>query len=202
MDVSIGPKIQLPTQHGSFEVCHLTVRGREGLIREGVALRKDTTTTPLLVRVQSSCLFSESFWATDCDCALQLQAALVRINRDGGVLLYFYEEGRGVGLATKFKAIELQQLQGLDTRQAYECLEMSPDPRTYEAAASVLTELLHDKPICLLSNNAEKENGLRAYGVNVVKRERLLVGTNEPAIQQYLEEKRRILKHDIPELKQ
>src|SRR3989442_1446386 len=123
MDVQIGPKIRLPTPHGEFDVLHVLVTGPGGTIREGVALQKITDSTPVIVRIQSSCLFGESFWASDCDCALQLHAALGRISQSGGLLLYFYEEGRGAGLATKFKAIELQQVEGLDTRQAYECLE-------------------------------------------------------------------------------
>jgi GTP cyclohydrolase II len=198
MNVHIGPKIRLPTQHGDFDVVHVVVTGEAGVIREGVALQKVSGRSPLLVRVQSSCLFSETFWASNCDCALQLQASLARISREGGLLLYFYEEGRGAGLTAKFKAIELQQVQGLDTRQAYECLNMSVDARSYEAAAAALVFLVKNAPICLLSNNPDRENGLRQNGVNVVTRERLIVGWEQPAVRQYLEEKRDILHHDIP----
>jgi GTP cyclohydrolase II len=198
MNVHIGPKIRLPTKHGHFDVVHVLVTGPSGVIREGVALQKPSEQPRLVVRVQSSCLFSESFWASDCDCALQLQAALARISRDGGLLLYFYEEGRGAGLTAKFKAIELQQVQGLDTRQAYECLNMNVDARSYEAAAAALIHLLKDRPVCLLSNNPDKEEGLKKNGVNIVARERLIVGWEQSAVRQYLEEKRTILNHDIP----
>src|ERR1700722_3660574 len=95
MNVHIGSKIELPTQHGNFDVVHIAVQDSGGIIREGVALQKITAQRPLLVRVQSSCLFSETFWATDCDCALQLQSSLAMISQQGGLLLYFYEEGRG-----------------------------------------------------------------------------------------------------------
>jgi GTP cyclohydrolase II len=138
------------------------------VIREGVALQKPSDRSPTIVRVQSSCLFSESFWAADCDCALQLHAALTRISKDGGLLLYFYEEGRGAGLLAKFKAIELQQVQGFDTRRAYECLNMSVDGRSYEAAAATLVQLLKDSPVCLLSNNPDKAEGLKRHGVNSI----------------------------------
>ena len=198
MDVHIGPKIRLPTQHGEFDVLHVLVKGPGGVIREGVALQKPSDRSPTIVRVQSSCLFSESFWAADCDCALQLHAALTRINKDGGLLLYFYEEGRGAGLLAKFKAIELQQVQGLDTRRAYECLNMSVDGRSYEAAAAALVQLLKDSPVCLLSNNPDKAEGLKRHGVNIVSRDRLIAGWEQPAIRRYLEEKRQILQHDIP----
>lgn len=198
VNVHIGPKIRLPTRHGEFDVLHVVVHGTGGMIREGVALQRDTASSPKIVRVQSSCLFSESFWASDCDCALQLQSSLMRIGQDGGVLLYFYEEGRGAGLAAKFKAMELQQVQGLNTREAYECLSMSPDERSYEAAAAALKSLLDDSPVLLLSNNPDKAQGLKNHDVNIVGRERLICGWDRPEIRMYLEEKRRILQHDIP----
>jgi GTP cyclohydrolase II len=198
MEVHIGPKIALPTQHGKFDVLHVVVQDGRNIIREGVILQKLTTQRPLTVRVQSSCLFSETFWATDCDCALQLQSALSRISLEGGLLLYFYEEGRGAGLAAKFKAIELQQVKGFDTRQAYECLRMGVDERSYEAAAATLVKVLKDSSVCLLSNNPDKIEGLKNHGVNIVSSEQLIVGTDSPAVRQYLEEKRRILGHNIP----
>jgi GTP cyclohydrolase II len=199
MNVHIGPKIRLPTRHGNFDVVHVLVTGASGIIREGVALQRFSDRSPILVRVQSSCLFSESFWASDCDCALQLHASLARISQEGGILLYFYEEGRGAGLTAKFKAIELQQVQGLDTRQAYECLSMSVDARSYEAAAAALLQIVGNAPICLLSNNLDKEEGLKTNGVRVIGRERLIVGWDQPAVRKYLEEKRAILHHDIPQ---
>ena len=200
MKVNICAKIRLPTHYGQFDVSHVTVQGDggRGIIREGVVLEKGTVSGPVTVRVQSSCLFSESFGATDCDCALQLLASLERIQTQGGLVLYFYEEGRGAGLLAKFKAVELQQVQGFDTRQAYQCLNMSVDERTYEAAAAVLLELLRDAPISLLSNNPDKVEGLKRCGVNIICRERLIVGWEQPAVRSYLQEKGRILNHDIP----
>ncbi|MEJ0091353.1 MAG: hypothetical protein WDM80_16605 [Limisphaerales bacterium] len=199
MNVHIGPKIELPTQHGKFEVKHIVVQEGGTIIREGVALLKQTSDRPLLVRVQSSCLFSETFWATDCDCALQLQSSLAQISERGGLLLYFYEEGRGAGLSAKFKAIELQQLKGFDTKQAYECLQMKVDERSYTAAAAALVELLQGLPVCLLSNNPDKILGLKNNHVNIVDSKKLIVGLNSPEIRKYLEEKRRILGHHIPQ---
>lgn len=200
MNVSIGPKIRLPTKHGDFDVCHVCVHEVSGVFREGVALQNPPSTSPILVRVQSSCLFSESFWATDCDCALQLQSSLVRIAQDGGTLLYFYEEGRGAGLEAKFKAVQLQQVQKFDTRQAYECLKMNVDNRSYEAAAAVLRKLHGDAPISLLSNNPAKVDGLRKHGVNVVGNQSLICGWDQPAVREYLQEKAKILGHVLNEI--
>jgi GTP cyclohydrolase II len=202
MNVTLGEDIRLKTAYGSFDVRHVQVAG-SAKYHEGVVLQKPVTdpTKPRLVRMQSSCLFSESFWATDCDCALQMHAAMKRIDRNGGLLLYFYEEGRGAGLATKFKAIELQQSQGMDTKEAYECLSVPPDLRSYEAAAAVLKELLGNNPINLLTNNPMKANQLTELGVNVAKRSHLVCGWKSPQIRKYLLEKARILQHDIPQAK-
>lgn len=204
MHVHIGPQIRLPTRHGDFDVVHVIVQdnadGVGSAVREGVALRGLVARSPLLVRVQSSCLFSESFWATDCDCALQLQASLERVAAEGGLVLYFYEEGRGAGLSAKFKAIELQQVYAYDTRAAYECLKMKIDGRSYEAAAAVLRKLLDGQDVCLLSNNRDKERDLAAHGVRIVARERLVCGADKPAVRRYLSEKRSLFDHDIPVL--
>lgn len=199
MNVIIGPKIRLATKHGDFDVKHVSVHQEGGAFREGVVLQNASGNNPTIVRVQSSCLFSESFWATDCDCALQLQTSLMRISKDGGTLLYFYEEGRGAGLEAKFKAIALQQGRGLDTIQAYECLKMRVDPRTYEAAAAVLLKLHGSEPINLLSNNPNKIENLRKHGVNVVGREPLICGWEQPPVRKYLEEKSTLLGHVIGE---
>jgi GTP cyclohydrolase II len=199
-----GEEIQLTTRAGEFSACHVVVQDEYGApVREGVMLRAPVevaATEVVHVRVQSSCLFSESFWATDCDCALQLQKALEIVAEKGGLVLYFYEEGRGAGLATKFQAIRLQQLHALSTKAAYECLNLSPDPRSYDAAAAALRAALEPgRAIRLLSNNTEKAERLREEGINIVERVRLVCGWNDPAIRQYLREKRAALLHDIPD---
>lgn len=204
MRAHVSEPIMLETKTGEFSMSHVIVQEANGSpVREGVALRalvQVPASRPLTVRVQSSCLFSESFWATDCDCSLQLQSALQSIASEGGVVLYFYEEGRGAGLATKFEAIRLQRLHNFDTRRAYECLNLMPDARSYSAAAAALKELLGpDRPIRLLSNNREKENGLRREGINVVERVPLICGLDIPDVVQYLKDKKNALGHDTPD---
>jgi GTP cyclohydrolase II len=50
---------------------------------------------PIPIRLHSSCLFSESLGAIDCDCSTQLSSSLRIISEKGGYLIYAYEEGRG-----------------------------------------------------------------------------------------------------------
>lgn len=198
MNVKLGPKITLPTKFGDFEIRHMAVSNSEDLMREGVLIeQKGNENESYIVRIQSSCLFSESFWSTDFDCALQLQESLKQIKERGGLLLYFYEEGRGAGLANKIKAIELQQVNKLDTKAAYQCLKLRVDERSYEAAAAVLKSIVGDKPIILLTNNPNKSGGLLNNGINVERVESLVVGTEVPAILEYLREKRQVLGHNI-----
>jgi GTP cyclohydrolase II len=203
MKALVSMPIRLQTHVGEFSAAHVLVQNIDGSpVREGVLLKSLITaseTDAITVRVQSSCLFSESFWATDCDCSLQLQKSLSLIASKGGLVLYFYEEGRGAGLATKFAAIRLQELHKFDTRKAYECLKLEPDARSYAAAAAVLKQVLRSAPIKLLSNNRDKEQGLRKEGVNIVERIPLICGWDIPEVRRYLLDKRKSLGHDIPE---
>jgi GTP cyclohydrolase II len=203
MKASLSTPIHLSTKQGTFLASHIVVQDTHGSpVREGVVLRSPAPiidSQPVIVRVQSSCLFSESFWATGCDCSLQLQKALSLIAVHGGLVLYFYEEGRGAGLATKFAAIHLQQLHALDTKQAYECLNLKPDDRSYSAAAAALKAVLGSShSIQLLTNNRDKEEGLRREGINVATRLPLICGWESPEVRQYLLDKKTALGHDIP----
>jgi len=203
MKALVSMPIRLQTHAGEFSAAHVVVQNSDGSpVREGVLLKSlvpVAETDTITVRVQSSCLFSESFWATDCDCSLQLQKALSVVASKGGVVLYFYEEGRGAGLATKFEAIRLQELHNLDTRKAYECLNLAPDARSYSAAAAVLKQVLQGRSVRLLSNNPDKAEGLRREGVKIVERVSLICGWDVPEIRRYLLDKRMSLGHDIPE---
>jgi GTP cyclohydrolase II len=199
---SLSDPIVLHTAFGDCRAVHVKVEDVSGeIVREGAlvsSLEQPGGDRPVLLRLQSSCLFSETFCTTDCDCALQLREALQRVIARSGHLLYFYEEGRGAGLMKKFKAIRLMQHQHLDTNAAYRVLDIPPDLRSYDAAAAVLLKVVGTaRPITLLTNNPSKTEGLRRHGLNVTAIEPLVCGTDDPKIRAYLDEKRRVLGHVI-----
>jgi GTP cyclohydrolase II len=86
----------------------------------------------------------------------------------GGVLLYLRDEGRGIGLANKIRAYQLQD-RGLDTVDANRRLGFADDVRDYSLAAAML-RALGLAEVRLLTNNPLKVQGLEAAGIRVVER--------------------------------
>lgn len=124
---------------------------------------------PCLVRVHSACLTGDVFGSARCDCGWQLRAALERIAKEGGVLVYMQQEGRGIGLTNKIKAYCLQD-QGMDTVQANQQLGFSADHRDYGIGSQILLALGVRK-MRLMTNNPRKIYGIGGYDIEILSRE-------------------------------
>jgi len=183
---------QLPTKFGMW-----TIRIYESLLdgAQHVALIQGKIgDDPALVRVHSECFTGEVLSSLRCDCQDQLIAAMKMIQKEGaGVILYMRQEGRGIGLANKIKAYELQDKQGLDTVQANEALGFKPDLRDYGIGAQILHDLGLSK-LRLMTNNPRKIVGLEGYGLQVVERVSIVMPHN-PVSAKYMQTKKDKLGH-------
>jgi 3,4-dihydroxy 2-butanone 4-phosphate synthase/GTP cyclohydrolase II len=131
-----------------------------------------------LVRVHSECLTGDVFHSLRCDCGAQLHAAMHAVQQHGyGAIVYMRQEGRGIGLAKKLHAYELQE-KGMDTVEANEHLGFNADLRDYGVGAQILSDLSMTK-VNLLTNNPAKISGLDRYGIEVVERVPLVLPPHE-----------------------
>ncbi len=150
------------------------------------------------VRLHSACLTGDLLASLRCDCGEQLRSAVDQLAAvGGGVLLYLAQEGRGIGLANKLRAYQLQD-SGLDTIDADRHLGFSADERNYAAAGSMLRQLGHTR-IHLLTNNVEKIEALRQAGIEVVTGQRL-IGTVNRHNARYVHAKRERAGHLVPKI--
>jgi 3,4-dihydroxy 2-butanone 4-phosphate synthase/GTP cyclohydrolase II len=184
----------LPTDHGQFRVfAYESLIDREthvAMVKGEIGDGEN-----VLVRVHSRCLTGDVFHSARCDCGLQLHTALDRIAEEGrGVLLYLNQEGRGIGLANKIRAYELQD-QGLDTVEANERLGFKADQRDYGIGVQILKDL-GVRSMRLLSNNPRKLVGIEGYNLSVVEWLPLEIPASEHS-RDYLRTKKEKLGHKL-----
>jgi 3,4-dihydroxy 2-butanone 4-phosphate synthase/GTP cyclohydrolase II len=184
----------LPTEYGGFKVYayenQVDMQTHIALVRGDIGNGKD-----VLVRVHSQCLTGDVFHSARCDCGAQLDTAMRRIAAEGrGVLLYLHQEGRGIGLANKIRAYELQD-EGFDTVEANERLGFKADQRDYGMGVQILREL-GVRSMRLLSNNPRKLVGIEGYGLSVSEWLPLEIPASE-STRRYLKTKKEKLGHKL-----
>ena len=189
---------RLPTPEATFQA-HAYLDVVTGAEHVALVLGDVDSGEPVLVRVHSECLTGDTFGSLRCDCGPQLRAAVTMIARQGrGVVLYMRgHEGRGIGLAHKLRAYELQD-GGRDTVDANLDLGLPADARDYGTGAQILADL-GIKSMQLMTNNPTKLAGLAGYGLDIAERVPIPVPPHPENIQ-YLRTKRDRMGHALSHL--
>lgn len=189
--------VDLPTIYGTFKLKALktSTDGEPTLLITKGDLRGKAA---VLVRLHSECLTGDVFGSKRCDCGAQLAESLKRIEQAGrGAVLYLRQEGRGIGLANKLKAYELQE-QGLDTVEANLHLGLPADERNYGLAAAILRQE-GVTTVNLMTNNPDKIQQLEQYGIKINHRVPLEIGLTQEN-EAYLKTKKNKFQHLLREV--
>lgn len=170
----LGSPLILETSYGDITIRHFQGSGQ----KECLVLANEFDGAIPNVRIHSSCVFSESFHAVDCDCGRQLDAFLKLMCNEGGFLFYNFEEGRGAGIRSKIEAIVLEKTNGVSTADAFKSLGLAPDLRDYSVSVAAMKAVGVPSNIVLASNNPAKESALKEAGFIITERHKLEFETN------------------------
>ncbi len=184
---------RIPTPEGIFQLCLYDNNHDQ---KEHLALIVgDPTGENVLVRVHSECFTGDVLGSLRCDCGEQLHHSMAMIARENrGVVLYLRQEGRGIGLAEKLRAYNLQD-EGYDTVDANLVLGHQADERNYDIAVAMLRDL-GVQSVRLLTNNPTKIESLEKLGMPVVERVPIEIPPN-PENEHYLHTKAERMRHII-----
>ena len=182
----------IPTQWGTFNMIAYALNPAEpsphlALVHEDFKPSEST-----LLRIHSECLTGDIFGSKRCDCGAQLVNSLAMIAKEGGVLLYLRQEGRGIGLINKLKAYNLQD-DGFNTADANTHLGFEEDGRHYDVALKMLSDL-EIKKVRLITNNPLKVAAIADSDIEIVDRVPIVVPTVEEN-EFYIQTKKEVFGH-------
>ncbi|MDE3272506.1 GTP cyclohydrolase II [Pseudoalteromonas sp. SSM20] len=166
VQLKVGKNSKIPAEIVSF---HGLLDGEEHVAL--IFNNADKEPNPL-IRMHSECLTGDVFHSSRCDCGEQLDECIEMMHKQGGIILYLRQEGRGIGLYNKIDAYVLQS-QGMNTYEANNHLGFADDLREFRDAALMLQALDIDS-VKLLTNNPRKVKALSESGINIVEQ----VGTS------------------------
>jgi GTP cyclohydrolase II len=161
---------RLPTMFGVFDLIGFERENVDKGETESALLLMlgDLRNRAPLLRIHSQCFTGEVLGSLRCDCRGQLELAMSAIADEGsGLLIYEYQEGRGIGLMAKLRAYALQD-QGLDTIEANQALGFDTDCRDFSLAVAILHEIGIDH-VRLMTNNPQKVEALTKGGIEVIE---------------------------------
>lgn len=170
MKITMSEIASLPTKFGEFKIQSF----KEGE-KEHLAIFTEAYHDNPIVRIHSECLTGDALGSLKCDCGDQLDYALSRIAKEGGMILYLRQEGRNIGLLNKVNAYALQDT-GLDTVEANHQLGFADDERSYEIVEFILNHF-GIKKIKLLTNNPKKIESLE--GIEITQRLPIMIEANK-----------------------
>jgi GTP cyclohydrolase II len=199
--------IRYPTQFGEFLCAHISFSDpSQGITgQDHLAIFIDSSTKEScasiaslfqrkepLVRIHSECLLGDSLFSHLCECGSELTTSFQLIAQEGsGLILYLRQEGRGIGIAEKIKALHLVQqahnngLASIDTFKANILLGHPADGRRYAFAADIL-RYFGAYTIRLLGHNPDKKKGLEDNGITVRELIPLVDYINKASISEFI----------------
>jgi len=161
---------RLPTRSGLFQLVGFEreIPGTKQVETALAIILGNVRKASPLMRIHSQCFTGEVLGSLRCDCRDQLDIAMTEIAEEGcGLVIYEYQEGRGIGLMAKLQAYALQDM-GFDTIEANHALGLTADCRNFHLPVAIL-HYLNVRSVRLLSNNPEKFRALINGGIEVVE---------------------------------
>ena len=120
------------------------------------------------LRIQSACLTGEVFHSMKCDCREQLHQSIDYLSKNGGgYIVHLQQEGRGIGLANKIRAYDLQN-KGMDTYDADINIGFLGEERDFDIAAKIL-KYFEIKKVNIITNNNDKIKSLKNNNIKINK---------------------------------